>query len=94
MQVSGILDTALSVEDLAALAAFYKRLFGFETERLFALNVARRNLLLLFNKGPPRSPWRCREGSFPATALPGEATSPSRSRLRRRISDPGDVQDR
>ena len=29
MQVSGILETALSVADLAPLAAFYIRLFGF-----------------------------------------------------------------
>jgi hypothetical protein len=46
VQVSGILETALSVEDPAASAAFCKRLFGFETlpdtDRLVALNVAER----------------------------------------------------
>ena len=31
MQVSGILETALTVADHAASAAFYKRLFGFDT---------------------------------------------------------------
>jgi len=50
MKVSGILETALSVADPAASAAFYKRLFGFDTlldnDRLVALNVAGRDVLL------------------------------------------------
>ena len=55
MQVSGILETALYVADPAAAAAFYRRLFGFgtllESERLVALDVAGRNVLLLFRRG-------------------------------------------
>ena len=60
MPVSGILETALSVGDLAASAAFYKRLFGFatllDTERLVALSVAGRDVLLLFKKGATEEP--------------------------------------
>lgn len=60
MKVNGILETAIYVEDLARSADFYKRLFGFETlldsDRLHALNVAGRNVLLLFLKGGTREP--------------------------------------
>jgi catechol 2,3-dioxygenase-like lactoylglutathione lyase family enzyme len=59
VQVSGILETALSVADPATSAAFYRRLFGFDTlldtERLAALNVAGKDVLLLFKKGRPRN---------------------------------------
>jgi catechol 2,3-dioxygenase-like lactoylglutathione lyase family enzyme len=60
MQVSGILETALSVADPAMSAAFYRRLFGFETlldsDRLVALNVVGRNVLLLFRSGATEEP--------------------------------------
>jgi len=53
--VHGILETAISVADLQRAAAFYRRLFGFATlldsERLIALDVAGRNVLLLFQEG-------------------------------------------
>jgi catechol-2,3-dioxygenase len=52
MRVGGILETALHVTDLVRSAEFYRRFFGFETllanERLVALDVAGRNVLLLF----------------------------------------------
>ncbi len=52
MQINGILETALYVADPALAAAFYRRLFGFakllESERLVALDVAGKNVLLLF----------------------------------------------
>ena len=52
MQVNGILETALYVADPAATAAFYRRVFGFpvllESDRLVALDVAGRNVLILF----------------------------------------------
>ena len=77
MQVSGILETALSVADPAASAAFYKRLFGFDTlldtERLVALNVAGRNVLLLFKKGATEEPATLPGGVIPPTALPGRS---------------------
>lgn len=53
--VHGILETALYVGDLPAAAEFYRRLFGFrtllESDRLIALDVAGRNVLLLFQQG-------------------------------------------
>src|SRR5262245_10433913 len=60
MQVNGILETALYADDLPRSAEFYRRLFGFETllesDRLIALNVAGRNVLLLFQKGATAEP--------------------------------------
>ena len=88
MQVSGILETALSVEDLAASAAFYKRLFGFDTlldtERLVALNVVGRNVLLLFRKGATDEP-----AAVPGGIIPPHGAS-GRSHLAFSVPD-GDV---
>jgi len=60
MKVNGIIETALYVEDLARSVAFYRRLFGFQTlfedARLHALNVADRDVLLLFLKGSTLTP--------------------------------------
>jgi len=54
-RVGGILETALSVADPRRSADFYRRLFGcttlLETERLVALSVAGRDVLLLFSQG-------------------------------------------
>ena len=53
--VTGILETALYVKDPSRAAAFYRSHFGFDTllesERLVALNVAGRSVLLLFKEG-------------------------------------------
>jgi len=53
--VSGILESALYVADLTLAADFYKRLFGFaillEEDRMVALNVADKQVLLLFKTG-------------------------------------------
>jgi catechol 2,3-dioxygenase-like lactoylglutathione lyase family enzyme len=53
-KVSGILETALYVDDLKVSTSFYKTIFQFETlfedERLCALNVSDRQVLLLFLK--------------------------------------------
>ena len=55
MQVGGILETALYATDVKRLAEFYRRLFGFatllENERLIALDVAGKSILLLFLQG-------------------------------------------
>ena len=60
MQVKGILETALYADDLFRSAEFYRRLFGFDTllesDRLIALNVAGRSVLLLFQKGATSEP--------------------------------------
>lgn len=53
--VMGILETALSVKDVAGSAAFYRGLFNasvlLDSDRLVALNIADRNVLLLFEAG-------------------------------------------
>jgi catechol 2,3-dioxygenase-like lactoylglutathione lyase family enzyme len=72
--VSGILETALSVADRAASAAFYKRLFGFDTllntDRLAALSVGGRDVLLLFKKGATEGP-----ATLPGGVIPGHVAS-------------------
>ena len=61
MQVSGILETALYVSDIKRSAEFYRRLFGFptllESERLVALDVSGRSVLLLFPEGGTTEPF-------------------------------------
>jgi catechol 2,3-dioxygenase-like lactoylglutathione lyase family enzyme len=61
MRVGGILETALYVADIKRTAEFYRRLFGFptllETERLIALDVAGRSVLLLFAAGGTTEPF-------------------------------------
>jgi catechol 2,3-dioxygenase-like lactoylglutathione lyase family enzyme len=77
MRVSGILETALSVANPAASAAYYKRLFGFETlletEKLIALNVAGRNVLLLFKKGATEEPAALPGGIIPPHGASGQS---------------------
>lgn len=72
MRVSGILETALYVSDPAVTAAFYRRLFGFgtlmESERLVALDVAGKNVLLLFRQGATGAPFDTGSGVIPAHA--------------------------
>jgi catechol 2,3-dioxygenase-like lactoylglutathione lyase family enzyme len=53
-RLNGLLETSLYVDDLARSLAFYRRVFGFEpifsNERLIALGVEERQILLLFKK--------------------------------------------
>ncbi len=67
--VSGILETALYVSDVTRSADFYRRLFGFatllESERLIALNVAHRNVLLLFKEGATHEAFETPGGTVP-----------------------------
>ena len=86
MQVGGILETALYVSEIKPAAEFYRRLFGFptllESERLVALDVAGRSVLLLFPEGGTTEPFPvpgAAVSSRPTAALPGDTTSPSRS---------------
>ena len=69
MRVGGILETALHVSDLPRSAGFYRRLFGFgtllESERLVALDVAGRNVLLLFPEGGTAEPSATPGGVIP-----------------------------
>ncbi len=54
-QLDGVLETSLYVNDLERSVLFYKKIFGFEVidagERLYALAVTGRQILLLFKKG-------------------------------------------
>src|SRR3954464_12556580 len=72
MQVGGILETALYVADPAVTGAFYRRLFGFgtllESDRLVALDVAGRNVLLLFRTGATGGPFDTGGGVIPGHA--------------------------
>jgi catechol 2,3-dioxygenase-like lactoylglutathione lyase family enzyme len=69
MQVGGILETALHVADPSRSAGFYRQLFGFdvllESERLVALDVAGRNVLLLFREGATSEPFTVEGGVIP-----------------------------
>ena len=69
MKVTGILETALHVAYPARSAEFYRRLFGFdvllESERLVALSVAGRNVLLLFQEGATSEPLVIAGGVIP-----------------------------
>ena len=67
--ILGLLETALYVEDVQKAAEFYRRLFNFstllESERLIALNVAQRNVLLLFKRGATSKPFSTSGGVIP-----------------------------
>jgi len=58
--VNGVIETALYVSDLDRAARFYQELFGFRAlfsdDRLRALSVADRHVLLLFLKGASNQP--------------------------------------
>ena len=73
--VSGILETALYVKDLKRAADFYRRLFGFrvllESERLIALDVAGRNVLLLFHEGATSESFAVPGGVIPPHGTTG-----------------------
>src|SRR3954452_23370338 len=70
--VSGILETALYVKDIANSAAFYRRIFEFdvllESDRLIALNVAGKGALLLFAEGATKAAF-----TTPGGVIPGHA---------------------
>src|SRR3954467_4299576 len=72
MRVNGILETALYVADPAVTVAFYRRIFGFgpllESERLVALDVAGKHVLLLFRTGATGEPFDTGGGVIPAHA--------------------------
>ena len=54
-KLTGVLETALYVDDPARSARFYQQLFGFESiggdDRLVALSVAGRHVLLVCKRG-------------------------------------------
>jgi catechol 2,3-dioxygenase-like lactoylglutathione lyase family enzyme len=95
MRINGILETALYVADPAVSAGFYCRLFGFalllESERLVALDVGGKNVLLLFRTGSTGKPFVTEGGIVPghggsppthfAFSIPAEDVEPWRLKL-------------
>ena len=67
--VGGVLETSLYVEDIVRSQTFYQRIFGFAVlfadDRLCALNVADRQVLLLFRKGGTTEPIVTPGGTIP-----------------------------
>jgi len=67
--VHGILETALYVKDPRTAAEFYRQIFDFpvllESERLVALDVAGRSVLLLFKEGVTAEPFATPGGIIP-----------------------------
>jgi catechol 2,3-dioxygenase-like lactoylglutathione lyase family enzyme len=72
--VHDLLETAIYVRDLAASAAFYRKLFGFDTllesERLIALDVNGRSVLLLFQQHATEG-----DATLPGGIIPGHGAS-------------------
>jgi len=74
--VGGVLETALYVEDVERSQAFYQRIFGFAVlfadERLCALSVADKQVLLLFKKGASTEPITTSGGMIPPSDGDGQ----------------------
>jgi catechol 2,3-dioxygenase-like lactoylglutathione lyase family enzyme len=68
-RLNGIIETAFHVRDLSASAGFYQHVLGLELiergERLCALSVAGRHLLLLFLEGGTNEPLETAGGIIP-----------------------------
>ena len=66
--VNGIIETALYVSDLSRSARFYQELFGLRVllseERLCALAVGDRQVLLLFRQGASTQPQPAPQGGM------------------------------
>jgi catechol 2,3-dioxygenase-like lactoylglutathione lyase family enzyme len=69
LTITGILETALYVDDLARAVHFYEDLFGFarmaSDDRFCAFNVANRDVLLLFKTGGSTRPIQLPGGVVP-----------------------------
>jgi catechol 2,3-dioxygenase-like lactoylglutathione lyase family enzyme len=69
-QVTGLLETALYVDDVARAQAFYERVLGFQTmtvdDRFCAMSVPGRHVLLLFRKGASANGVTIPGGSIPS----------------------------
>ena len=78
--LSGVLETALIVQDVARATRFYRELFGFDvltqSERLCALNVRPTQVLLLFQRGGSLDDIR-----LPGGVLPGGMDAQGRSHI-------------
>ena len=74
-RILDLLETALSVGDPSVSADFFRRLFGFETlletDRLVALGVEGRDVLLLFRQGATSEPFALPYGVIPPHGTTG-----------------------
>lgn len=74
--ISGIIETALYVEDMQRSVEFYQRVLGFRTlfdsERLTALRVAPGQVLLLMKKGASSEPSVTSFGVIPPSDAAGQ----------------------
>jgi catechol 2,3-dioxygenase-like lactoylglutathione lyase family enzyme len=78
--VSGVLETALVVEDVLRATRFYQQLFGFDAlvqnERLCSLKVRAAQVLLLFKRGGSLDDMR-----LPGGILPGGMDADGRTHM-------------
>ncbi len=96
-RVTGLIESALYVADLARSVAFYERLFGFrlihsEGDRLRALSIADRQILLIFHTGASKQATETSNGRIPphdgsgtlhlAFAISADQVEPWRAHLR------------
>lgn len=69
MNVTGVLESGIYVDDVARSAEFYSRIFGFEPmvadQRFCALSVAGRHVFLIFKKGATLAPMQLPGGVLP-----------------------------
>ena len=69
MNITGILETGIYVDDVERSAEFYRRIFGFELlvgdQRFQALSVDGRDVFLIFRKGGTLEPMQLPGGILP-----------------------------
>lgn len=74
-KLSGVLETALYVDDVARSGKFYESVFGFEKiagdDRLWALSVEGKTVLLLIRKGSSVEPHQSSGGIIPGSDSSG-----------------------
>jgi len=74
-KLSGVLETALYVEDVARAGAWYQRVFGFESiagdHRIWALSVEGKTVLLLIKRGSSVQPHKSSGGMIPGSDAQG-----------------------
>ena len=77
--IEGILETALYVQDVGEVSAWYREVFGFDLlyrdDRLIALAVAPRAVLLIFKKGASLEGVHTPDGFIPDHDGGGRRTS-------------------
>ena len=69
MNINGLLESSIYVDDIPRAAGFYRRIFGFEQlegdDRFCALSVAGRQVFLIFRKGGTLKPMLLPGGVIP-----------------------------